>query len=116
MAEINKDEIEELDSPELVEDLNTSSEEESKEEENDQPETEEKKSTETEELETLGEDLVDNDNFIEPEVDTNEFVGEDPDAIRECKGMFIRIPASNFTQNEKYCDEYLKSKGLFKED
>lgn len=33
---------------------------------------------------------------------------------RQCQGLFVMKEASEFTQNEKYSDEYLKSKGLFK--
>ena len=112
MAEIEKEEVI-LDETELVETTDPVTTEELTETETDETETPKE---DLEEQTPIGSDLVDNDNFIEPEVDTNEFVGDNPDAIRECKGMFIRIPASNFTQNANYCDEYLKSKGLFKED
>lgn len=61
-------------------------------------ELEETETTETEETEEIPEEQ------------------ETVEEIRECKGLFIRIPASEFTQNERYSDRYLKSKGLFKED
>ncbi len=58
----------------------------------------------------------------DPEVDAQEVIvdeddGEiDEDAPQYCNGLFITGKASDFTQNPKYSDEYLKQKGLFKED
>ncbi len=84
MAEINKDENE---TTELVEELDTTTEEES-------PETE-----------------ID-------EAEKDEATVEEPTPVakgrRTCKGLFAKMDASEFTQNENYSDRYLKSKGLFK--
>ena len=33
-----------------------------------------------------------------------------------CNGLFIWLPAAEFTQSDKYSDRHLKNKGLFKED
>ena len=39
---------------------------------------------------------------------------EAPEAQRQCLGLFVKRDAKDFTQNKNYCDDYLKSKGLFK--
>ncbi len=51
-------------------------------------------------------------NPITPE----ELSEEDGKAPRYCKGLFSMLTADQFTQEENYSDQYLKSKGLFKED
>jgi hypothetical protein len=51
--------------------------------------------------------------------DTIEDVEEIPEEVEEkrlCKGLFIWLPASEFTQSKDYSDRHLKAKGLFKED
>ena len=35
-------------------------------------------------------------------------------ARKQCQGTFAMMDGEDFTQNEKYSDTYLKSKGLFK--
>ena len=45
----------------------------------------------------------------------NKDAGDDEKLTRECKGFFADYPIEAFSQNENYCDDYLKSKGLFTE-
>lgn len=40
----------------------------------------------------------------------------DPNSTRICQGLYAAYPVSDFTQNKKYSDTYLKQKGLFKEE
>lgn len=41
-------------------------------------------------------------------------IEEPKETMRECKGLFAKYPVEDFTQDEKYCDTYLKQRGLFK--
>jgi len=63
-------------------------------------------------------------NVIVPETDEVEpeplEKTEDVDPIGDececyCYGFFVKAPRTAFTQNPKYSDAYLKSKGLFRE-
>ncbi len=38
------------------------------------------------------------------------------EGLQYCNGYFAFYPASDFTQDEDYCDTFLKLKGLFKDD
>ena len=57
------------------------------------------------------------DESTNTETDTATEVAEEKSKKRrQCKGLFTMVDEDLFTQNENYSDEYLKSKGLFKED
>lgn len=59
--------------------------------------------------------VVDDDGEYLGEVMTS----EEADALQAqkqyCEGLFSMLTVADFTQDPKYSDEYLKSKGLFKE-
>lgn len=40
---------------------------------------------------------------------------EDQDALRKCKGLFADFPVSDYTQDKRYSDTYLKQRNLYKE-
>jgi len=63
--------------------------------------------------------VVDRDGEYLGEVMTSEEAdalqaAEVPKPRKQCQGLFMMIDGDDFTQNEKYSDTYLKSKGLFK--
>jgi len=47
------------------------------------------------------------------EIDEVEEIEETDEAFRICKGLFIRLKPSEFTQNKEYSDYYLWGKGLW---
>lgn len=57
-----------------------------------------------------------NQTIADAEAELKALPKDEPEEVRECKGLFMRLPVSSFTQNKKYSDDYLKSKGLFKEE
>ena len=91
-------------------------------EHNENPILEEEEGTILEDETVTGDGIVDETistvtNTVEEdetEVETEEEEEKEVET-RECKGLFARLPVTEFTQNEKYSDRYLKSKGLFKE-
>ena len=51
----------------------------------------------------------------EDDDDEEEELDIDEDEKRYCNGSFRMLTGKEFTQNEDYSDDYLKSKGLFKD-
>ena len=92
--------------------------EESNEEENQGLSQEESGSEEQDrhEIEELGGEIEDGNNEEQgSEGSGTEEEKEEEEVIKQyCKGSFRMMFSTDFTQNENYSDDYLKSKGLFK--
>ena len=74
---------------------------------------------ETDETETDGAGSVPTPTVETEELDETPEEKEeevDPNETRICQGLFAAYPVSDYTQNKKYSDTYLKQKGLFKEE